>query len=629
MPLTADAARGFFYAGIAFSVFLRQNSFMRNPGPLIFLIRIGVLLAALVLLFSCAADKEIVAPLPASPIKEHQPPVAKPAPVAPAPELKASLQCLDDTEKFFNRCGIDAFPFLRMTFYDIDGDGADEMIVGGKDGGLRLFKNYGSQTAPGWRIVENYFRGINVGAFSSPAVGDIDGDGRPEVIVGTGGFSSDSGRVLIFKNAGTLASPQWKRAEMPEIRVGNDAAPALLDADNNGRPDLVVGNSEGRLFLFRNRSNEGKIVFIKDRGFLDGVRLGMYVVPAAARAEGRAVIIAGNDLGKLYLIEKAAGRTGGWTRTLLKISTQGFASPSLSTTPGARWHDLLVSDGDGQIYYYKNKKGNYREWEVSAGPFADRILVGPACAPVLADNGDGNVVTIGNIHGEMKLFVQDRSGAELPVERKNFFSGLRLTGFSKGVLTEWQGKALLVTGQQDGSVRAFLNSGGAVKPTWTEVKHFFRGIPTMMHASPAVFDLRGDGKWELIVGDAQGNVRGFRYEIGRGGLPQWEEMKGIFDDVKVDGYAAPTIFREGDRLSLLVGELDGRIRAFEANAAGNVPPVFHKNGFLKDIRMKKHSSPSALAKGGFVEIAVGDYDGNLRHYSCNRVSVEAKDEASQ
>ena len=592
-----------------------------------FLVKLIVVSAALVFLSSCAAEKEVARYSPPPP--EPPPPVVVPEPAVPAPKMKTSLRCAEDTKKVFNRCGIDAFPFLRTAFYDIDGDGEEEMIVGGKEGTLRLFKNYGTAISPEWRVVEDYFKGISVGAFSSPAVGDIDNDGKPEVIVGTGGFSSDSGRVLIFRNIGTVAKPEWKRADTEELRVGNDAAPTLLETGNKGRPDLVVGNSEGRLLLFRNASKEGRILFTKDSRFFGGMRLGMYAVPAAARAGGRDVIIAGNDMGKLYILEKANGKNSVWTRTLLKMSTAGFASPALIRTPDVKGHDLIVSDGDGQIYYYRNNKGNYREWEASSGPFAGRIVPGPACAPAVANSGSGRVITIGNIHGEIKLFVQDALGADLPVEKRGFFNGIRLSGFSKGVLTEWQGKTMLITGQQDGVLRAFLNSGSIERPAWKEQKNFFNEIPKMMHASPAVFDLEGDGKWELIVGDARGIVRGFRYEIGNGGMPKWEEIKGIFAEVKVGGYASPSLFREGNRISLLVGEQDGRIRVYNADTGGNMLSEFHKDGFLGDIRVKNHSSPSAIAKEGFVEVAVGDYDGNLKHYSCNMVSVEVREKAVQ
>jgi hypothetical protein len=607
-----------------------QNIVMRTPRFLIFLLKSIALPAALVVLSSCAADKEIVMPPPAPPVPaEPKPPMTESHPAPSAPAMKASLQCLEDTKKIFNRCGIDASPFLRATFYDTDGDGIEEMVVGGKDGALRLFKNYGTRTDPDWKVIENYFRGISAGAFASPAVGDIDNDGKPEVMVGTGGFSSDSGRVLFFRNIGTVSEPRWERAGGPEIRVGNDAAPTLLQTDKSGRPDLVVGNSEGGLFLFRNGSKDGKILFGKGKRLLGGARLGMYAAPAAAGAGGRAVIVAGNDMGKLYLIEKADGNNGAWTKTLLKISTPGFASPALMKASDTGGLDLVVSDGDGQIYYYKNRRGNYREWEASSGPFTGRILPGPACSPQVADNGRGRVITVGNIHGEMKLYSQDAPGADLPVEKKEFFRGLKLTGFSKGVLAEWQGKPLLITGQQDGVVRAFLNSGSSDRPAWAELRHFFRGIPKMMHASPVVFDLEGSGKWDLIVGDAEGYVRGFRYEIGPGGMPQWEEIKGTFDEVKVAGYAAPSLFREGDMLSMLVGEQDGRIRVFEAGTAGSTLTVFHGNGFLKDISVKNHSSPSAIAKEGIVELAIGDYDGNLKHYSCNMVFVEVTEKSGE
>jgi hypothetical protein len=107
------------------------------------------------------------------------------------------LQCDEKTKDFYNSNGIEVLPFIRVVFYDIDSDGVNEMIAGSKDGTLRLYRNAGSRVSPDWRLDGDYFSGVSAGAFSAPAAGDIDGDGIPEILIGTGGFSKDSGKVIL------------------------------------------------------------------------------------------------------------------------------------------------------------------------------------------------------------------------------------------------------------------------------------------------------------------------------------------------------------------------------------------------------------------------------------------------
>ena len=580
-------------------------------------------LAILLVFISCTSQiktlpvpKEIT--LPPSNIKK-----AEPKPL-PQKDDRLSLSCEENTKSIFNSFGVDVLPFMRTIFYDIDKDGIDEMIAGSKDGFLRLYRDSGIKSIPRWVLDEKYFDGIKAGAFSSPAVGDIDNDGMPEVLIGTGGFSPDSGNIIFYKNTGSLNNPVWKKMETSKINVGNDATPALYDIDNDGKLDLVVGNSTGRLFLFRNHSRKDRLLFEKDSNYFKGLNLGMYVVPTVTAVNNKIIIIAGNSMGKLYILEKNNGISSSFKKETLNMSLNNFASPAFLKTDKPGIKDMVISDGDGGIYYFKNKKNNYRVWEESSDLFSGRISPGAACTPAISEISNKLFMVTGNINGKIKMFEYDPSlNRLLPwIEKPNFFRNIKLSSFSRGILTEWYGKYLLITGQQDGLIKAFLNSGSLEKPSWTEEKQFFTGIPKIMHASPYLYDIDGDGKLELICGDADGYVQGYHYEIGQDGKPVWERIKNSFDYVKVTRYAAPAFLKDRDKLYLLVGQQDGKINIFSADSISSKPLIFHKEDYLKGIQVNNHSSPSVYVKNGLIEISIGDYNGNLKDFICKKDIIE-------
>lgn len=580
------------------------------------LISAGACALLLLLTVSCSTTK--VTPRQ---VTEAPPPApSSQPPKPPAHEYKTVIRCREDTKMTFNSCGIGVLPFIRPFFYDVDGDGSQELIAGSKDGTLRLYKK--TDGTPAWIMVPHYFDGVKAGAFSAPAMGDIDGDGKPELLLGTGGFSSDSGQVIVYGNSGSLSRPSWEIVSAGAVRVGNDATPALADLDGDGRPDLIIGNSTGHLQLFRNKSAGGKILFIKDGSCFRNVHLGMYAAPAVTATGRKIIVISGNSMGKLNILEKQVGRSCSWRKAALNISLSSFAAPAFIESRDHHREDLVVSDGDGNLHYFRNG-GSYLEWEEISSLFSGRILPGPACAPSVASIDGRRVMVVGNIYGRLKLFEAVSAARSLPwEERADFFKGVKLRGFSRGVLTRWEGKDLLITGEQDGILRAFLNYGSFSDPAWVERKEFFKGLPEMEHAAPAVFDLDGDGRWELIAGDAGGGVRAFRYGTGNNGMTGWSELKEIFRNVKVDRFAAPALYRDYDRLWLLAGEQDGRIMTYIADAGMKGPSVFHENGPLDGIVVKNHSSPSADMKNGLISLSVGDYDGNLRHFSCREERVE-------
>jgi hypothetical protein len=544
--------------------------------------------------------------------------VEKPRPVVvppPVVKYKSSLRCEEKTEEFFNSSGIDVLPFIRVVFSDVDGDGKTEMIAGSKDGFLRLYRNDGSKDVPHWRLEEIISMALKLALFQFPPRRYR--RGRQDRDIGrTGGFSDDSGKVIAYKNSGSAGNPVWKRMDTTVIDVGDDATPALFDVDNDGKADLIVGNSTGNLSLYRSRSQGKGAVFVKDAGYFKGIDLGMYVVPAVTSYKNKIVIVAGNSMGKMYVLEKGSDSGSSWQKRTLPFSFSSFASPTFIRNGRDGVMDLVISDGNGQLTYFRNSAGDYREWKSSDEFFRGRILAGPASAPVITKVNGSSFMVVGNKDGQIRLFMFEPSSKGLPVEKPQFFNGIKLSSFSRGILTEWSGRLLLITGQQDGIIRAFINTGSLDRPSWSEKKNFFRGIPKILHAAPAVFDVDGDGKWELIVGDCDGYVKGFRYETGSDGNPAWKNIDKIFDSVKVGRFASPSLLGNHDKTYLFVGQQDGRIIIYTTDAKRSGFSAFSRDESLQGVQVSNHSCPAAYENPGFIELTVGDYDGNLKHFAC-------------
>ena len=90
------------------------------------------------------------------------------------------------------------------------------------------------------------------GTASSVAIHDWDGDGDLDLVIGEIG-----GRVALARNDGTpkawaFAKPVALEAGGAEIKVAGDAGPCVADWDGDGLADLLVGDGEGKVSLFRN-----------------------------------------------------------------------------------------------------------------------------------------------------------------------------------------------------------------------------------------------------------------------------------------------------------------------------------------------------------------------------------------
>jgi hypothetical protein len=165
---------------------------------------------------------------------------------------------------------------------------------------------------------------------------------------------------------------------------------------------------------------------------------------------------------------------------------------------------------------------------------------------------------------------------------------------------------------------------GVKGPDWKEQHNFFEGVKVKEHSTPVIIDPEGNGKWVLITGAADGRIYAFRIREIKHGNPVWERVDRVFDNIQADHFSAPTIVKDEKAVYLFVGQQDGRIREYKADVSGKInfsALRFREAGFLSDILMKEHSSPSVQLNNGVFDIISGDYNGNLRHFLCKNTGI--------
>ncbi|HYI62973.1 MAG TPA: FG-GAP-like repeat-containing protein [Acidimicrobiales bacterium] len=137
---------------------------------------------------------------------------------------------------------------------DIDRNGTNEIVVGsdvdasnavlgGPSGGLVWVLNRSGSTYGGY---PKRFAGQVI--WSSPAVGDINADGNVDIVVGSGVYypNPNGWKVIAITGRTGRAVPGWPAATNGRVM----GSPALGDLTGDGRPEVVVTSEGGYLYAF-------------------------------------------------------------------------------------------------------------------------------------------------------------------------------------------------------------------------------------------------------------------------------------------------------------------------------------------------------------------------------------------
>ena len=160
---------------------------------------------------------------------------------------------------------------------DLDGKRGLEIVVTALDGLVYAWRGDGKPLAGFPVAVEDKRTGQRSKIVSSPVVGDIDGDGRPEIVFGDNGVRQGLAAAYAIHADGNLhrGGPflaGWDPAEVPLLRdvllptlaTGVQMTPALVDANHDGDMEVILyGVTGSGIFLLDHRDGGAPAVLAR------------------------------------------------------------------------------------------------------------------------------------------------------------------------------------------------------------------------------------------------------------------------------------------------------------------------------------------------------------------------------
>ena len=190
---------------------------------------------------------------------------------------------------------------LAPALGDLDGDGDADLLLGTWNDDVKFFRNRGSATVADW--VEEPDAAVRPpkGSMSTPALADIDGDRDLDLFVGQA-----TGAVMFYRNDGTARVPRFilVSERLDDIRAGRRSVPAFVDLDGDGLLDLVVGRENGGAAAYRNSGSRSAPRFTEIAGFMLALPPSSAPLFADVDGDGKADLLSGSASGGLVFMRR-------------------------------------------------------------------------------------------------------------------------------------------------------------------------------------------------------------------------------------------------------------------------------------------------------------------------------------
>jgi len=416
---------------------------------------------------------------------------------------------------------------------DLDGDLDFEVVAGAAD---RVY----AWNADGQEVLDGDGNPLTGGVFNPTAgnfmpglaAGDLDGDGNDEIVACT----FDTKKVYVLEGNGSIRTG-WPRGIVSTTH-GIWATPALADLDLDGRLEIIVLALDGRVYVWRHDGTEfldgdadpatQGVFFVSPSGstWSRGAPTVANLLPADAAPE----IVFGTESNRVYVLRASGTVAPGWPRVL---GDRINAAPSLGDIDADGALEIAVPCRDGQLYVFRADGSNENGWPRPL-PNTWNALT-PSVA--LHDfDGDGKLELVagstGATTGEGHLYVFDWQGNVRPGWPVNVFSASEASPIIGDL--NGDGTPEIIYGGESGVLHGF-------RPDGTIFPGFPIKVGAEIRATPTITDANGDGRTDLLLAgwDQQVYLWSFSGLFIRRNVP-WGAFKGNMLRNGVYAYREPT-----------------------------------------------------------------------------------------
>ena len=507
--------------------------------------------------------------------------------------------------------GLKSYPYVM----DCNGDGRKDLLVGDHDGFIYLYLNENTDEDPVFGRGER-LKAVDTGESlicqlnPKMSFGDLTGNGSLDIVLG-----NNAGTVAFIPNRATDGTLQYAMADARNVQTrsgdldaGRYAYPELVDWAGTGRLDLVVGNVEGDLILFRNLGQSGEPLFGEGEK-IPGIEPVMY--PCA-----------------FFVDWDGDGRK-----------------------------DMILGHREGTVFLYRNVGGEgeprFEKHDVARHADGRPVDVGLLSHPVAVDwNNNGKFdLVVGNDPGMVTVFLNVGSESE-PV----FDEGRRLKDgggeLIMGVHSVFafsdfngDGRQDLIVGHEEEVLRIFPNVGTPTRPEFDDFhiiedivvsrERLAAGDPAadefwaneglrfnteyLGNLAPCPVDWRNRGRLDMLVG----NYTGLFYLFENTGTRQAPRFAGGIALrmgkrlMRVAGFSTPIIcdWNNDGKKDIVSGDLAGRIHVLLNTGTDEAP------AFESDLLVTIAGQPVSLGPRSIVEVADITGDGRKDLIVGNRLGL--------